>query len=346
MVYAGWGLLLVGLAAASLVGRDRLFSADLFRFGTLLAVAWAVDLSLGVLATLGALPWVAAWYRGTPWEQVAGGTLWPIIAGAVWIGTKAPWWAVMVTLYALVGMGVVQTALVLYQRAYRRPVTGTLGQHTKVGIYLAILSPLSVRVVDSPALALLFGVGVVACRSFTAAAAWGVGMLVVEPRWAPAIVLLALAGLAARSLKFSHGRWKFRSVIKTWRARPGVQEGRLLVWRLTLRDLRGWAWLVGYGPGSFATRMVRTQQWANVQEFFRSAHNDYLEHLYEYGLIGVLAAVWWLWRFGGLEFTDPLSGAIAALGVAMTTSFPLKVAPIACVGLVIAILLMRRSAWA
>jgi hypothetical protein len=82
---------------------------------------------------------------------------------------------------------------------------------------------------------------------------------------------------------------------------------------------------------------------AGLREVYAEAHNDYLETLYEYGVLGYVAlglTFWTLWP--ALHWGNPFVGMLLAAGVAMTLNFPLRVAPTATLALLAVIALMRN----
>jgi hypothetical protein len=229
-------------------------------------------------------------------------------------------------------------------------VFGTLGHRTGLGIYLAMLIPLGFLTSYGPWLAGIYGVGLLLSKSNVAVLAGAAGFLCVEPTIWWAAVPAAVVGFTYRSVEWNTGHPQLRHWGDTWRA-------RWLVWRTVWDRLqprwRPWpAFLIGNGAMSFA---LDCRTWATgmpprpvmhlTGEIFREAHNDYVEHAYEYGLLGCLAMAGWLWTLrGAFHLHDAVTGSAVALGIAMLGSFPLRVAPLLGVASLVAILLMRRIA--
>ena len=79
-----------------------------------------------------------------------------------------------------------------------------------------------------------------------------------------------------------------------------------------------------------------------MREVYAEAHNDWLETLYEYGVLGYVALAWGLWSlWPAMHGGSPFVGMLIGAGVAMTLNFPLRVAPTATLALVAVIALLR-----
>ena len=319
--------------------------ADLYRMVTGVAFAAWVDVSLGILATSGAVWW---WVKG--WPRLSGGLLWPYVAMAVFLGLQAPDWTVHLYLSALLTFGLGQTGLGVCQWfgvpifPNGKDVHGTFGHRTGFGIYLALLIPLAFLSDYGWVLAAIYGVGVFLSRSSVATSAAAVGLLWVAPQLWPYALVAGLGCFWYRGIKLDATLprgWKFRHMGDSLHARTRI-------WTVTLRKSRQWpTWLIGAGHGAFqqkARTWIRSEGVA-TGEVYNEAHNDYLEAFYEYGLVVVAALVVWLVRYGEtLAFPDPLTGSVAGLAVAGLANFPLRVATLATVALMVAVLLMRRVA--
>ena len=364
MVAALWlgmvAMLSLSAVAAALVAPGTFWSTratprDVFRVGTGVAFSAWVHPSLGLLAGLGALWW---WRQG--WMAAAGATFWPLVAGAIWLGLMAPAWAMHAGVALLLAVGVVQVILGVAQASglplFRHPdmIHGTIGHRTGYGIFLALLVPLAFLSEAGPWLAAVYAVGILLSFSSVAAGAALVGMVTVLPSsWLPATAL-AVLGIGVRVFKLQPGKppgfafrlWPSRRWVNTRHVGQSVQNRRLIL-VATVSHMRGWRdWLVGHGPEAFTHQAHGWIADTNLREHFREAHNDYVEGLYDYGLLGVAAGLLWVltqpFRIG-----DPVTGSLAAFGVAMLANFPLRVATTATVALVCVILLMRRShGWA
>lgn len=319
--------------------------ADAFRYVTGIAFCAWVDVSLGILAAS-----ATCWWATKGWPRISGGLLWPYTAMAIYLALHVPAWMLDAYLVALLMFGVLQTGIGVAQW-FRFPIFldgnnihGTFGHRTGLGIYLALLIPLAFVSDYGWALAGIYAAGIFLSRSSVATAAASAGLLWVAPSLWPFAFVAALAALWYRAIKIHPsypGGWKFRHVGDSLAARHRV-------WSVTLRKSRAWpTWLIGAGHGAFqqkARTWVRSEKIV-TGEVYNEAHNDYLEAFYEYGLVGVAALVIWFVRYSdALAFADPLTGSVMSLGIAGLANFPLRVATLATVALMLAVLLMRRVA--
>jgi len=253
-------------------------------------------------------------------------------------------------------VGIVQVAMGLGQRAHvrwvlaTRPgmVHGTIGHRTGYGIYLAMLMPLALGMLPAPwgwVVVGIYGVGVVLSDSMVAALAATGGLLWMAPGlWAGVVGFGVIGALyrfgpnAITRARLPQTPWWYcvMGVAKPW-------VGRVAVWRATWPRIWLWPyWLIGHGAGSFQLEARRWMSRAGLKEVYAEAHNDYLETLYEYGVLGYVALVgmgWTLWSTlqGGSAFV----GMLLAAAVAMTLNFPLRVAPTATLALVAVVGLWR-----
>lgn len=319
--------------------------ADAFRYLTGVAFCSWVDPSLGILAAS-----ATCWWAVKGWPRISGGLLWPYAAMAVYLGLSAPQWAMDAYLVALLMFGVLQTGIAGCQFLGLpifldgKNIHGTFGHRTGLGIYLALLIPLAFVSDYGWGLASIFAVGVFLARSSVATAAASLGLLWVAPSLWPFALVAAGAAFWYRAIKVGPGYpggWKFRHLADSWNARRTI-------WRVTARKSRAWpTWLIGAGHGAFQQKARTWVRSENVitGEVYNEAHNDYLEAFYEYGLVGVAALGVWLVRYSeAFALSDPLTGSVLSLAVAGLANFPLRVATLATVALMVAVLLMRRLA--
>ena len=105
---------------------------------------------------------------------------------------------------------------------------------------------------------------------------------------------------------------------------------RLTVWSVCLwKAQRSPFWLIGHGADSFHEDGRTWIYNHRLTEEYKEAHNDYIEFLYEYGLLGVVALVWYGYSIlPGLRLSDPYTGAVIAMLVASFGNFPVRVAPV------------------
>jgi len=107
-------------------------------------------------------------------------------------------------------------------------------------------------------------------------------------------------------------------------------DSRFAVWS-ALFDLPFSALLLGVGPGAFADIFPLVQP-SYFAVRFEYAHNDYLEFLFEFGLIGtsilILSLVYWAWSVfpkGDLSMRAGAIGAIAAMSLHSFVDFTLQI---------------------
>ena len=355
-----WFLALAGLPLCAVAfalflkgaWSTRVVPADAFRVVTGVAFAALVDPVFGALAALSAVWWVRY-----GWLRLPGGTFWPVVAAAVWLGLQTPEAVLYAGIVALLMVGVLQVGVGLFQALPYRPpsrlamvlaslgagesICGTLGHRTGLGIYLAILTPLGFLSDYGPALAGVYAVGILLTRSSVASVAALGGIVVAAPSWWPYALALALAGIWLRAVSWSWRRPFYVDGLKNVRDALG---SRAACWTATVRHL-GWPhWLIGHGPGSFEQDGWTWVRSDRTPEVFREAHNDYLEWCYEYGFLGAaLVALWALSYGGALALGDPVTAGVVAYAIAMCANFPSRVAPISALALVLAILVMRQG---
>ena len=266
------------------VWSSRIVPSDVFRLLTGIAFAGAVHPALGLLAALSAFWWAAfatdtreegsQLYRyGTP--RLAGGTLWPLVAMAVWLGREVPPWAFQGVLWIALGVGVIQVAMGICQRyGFRRWVLatrggmihGSIGHRTGYGIYLAMLMPLALGMLPGwPGWTLIgvYGVGVVLSDSMAAVLAVMAGVLWMAPAWWSVAVAFVVLGAVYRFGPNAWQRWRVPHAHRDWRpghggrwytlmgvAKPWV--GRIACWKATWpRCWESPQWLIGHGAGAY-----------------------------------------------------------------------------------------------
>ena len=107
-------------------------------------------------------------------------------------------------------------------------------------------------------------------------------------------------------------------------------DSRFSVWS-AMFDLPVSALLLGIGPGAFADVFPLVQP-SYFAYRFEYAHSDYIEFLFEFGIIGtsllVLSLIYWIWRVfpkGQLSMRAGALGAIAAMGLHSSVDFTLQI---------------------
>lgn len=293
---------------------------------------------LGWLATQGLAWW---WVRG--WHLATGGVLWPTAAMGIWLGVQAPPWALHWALALMLGVGVFQSVLI-WANYYKLPImytgvlAGTIGHRTGVGIYLGLLVPLAFLTPYGWYFLPVYVAGLFISRSVIGWATAGVGLLWVHPYlWGPIIIVMIL-GAMHRFLKWNEGNIKQRIFMDSIRART-------VVWQTALLAVKPWPyWFVGRGADSFHIDGRRWTAHGHFDDEYKEVHNDYIEFLYEYGLVGVVGLLWLGWYLApGLRWGDPVTGAALGFAVASLGNFPVRVAPITGILLLLVIWLLQRA---
>ena len=197
---------------------------------------------------------------------------------------------------------------------------GTLGNENYVGAYVGMLMPLA-PLWALPVLAL----GLILTHSMNGALAASVGLLVRFRRsrlaWGGVALLLAIV------------LWR-QGVASAWLG-SSIQT-RWIVWQAAIHDLGWWQWLWGYGLGGWGARLPNgVQPWVGVGEWFAQAHNDYLQLLYEGGLVAVGLLGAWLWRHRQMFAHPRWGGAAAAVLATALFMFPFHLAVLGLTGLII-----------
>jgi len=261
-------LALVGLTWSPLIARATSPS------GRLYDVPWSLWLPAGGLV-------LATWVRG--WLGLA--VVYVVIRGIIAGHELALWTAI----YFALGVGILTLARSAPQQMIRWALLGsltleiawsfvwpggTLAQPAFLGAAVAAVLPLAPWW-GVPVL----GLGILRSQSYLAALAVLVGLLVHFPDWwrailvSTALIVCVYLALYAPKALTSAGF-------------------RLDVWRAGLVDMNLGAWLVGYGPGGWGTRMWRYEGLPG--QVFAAAHHEPLQWLYETGLAGCLILVPWM----------------------------------------------------
>lgn len=327
-------LLPLAIWCAVLSRPGRLFSsravpADVGRILVVTTFVTWVNPWWGVCAALSMGHWM---FHG--WRRSEGAWLWPTLAMAAALGTRASETALMTAVYVALSLGVCEVILAVLQWSgyFMSPIIhGTIGHRTGLGMYLAILLPLAFLTPYGWALAAIYAVGLFVSRSLVAWASAAAGMLLYVPEAAYWVLPVAALGAGLRAVTYGQGRF--------WHIHLGDSfTARWNLWKVALWYTRKWPhWLIGHGANTFATE---SRQWVGrfrLKEVYQEAHNEYVEHVYEYGVLGSAAMVGFAASLGpAMHSRDPWTGSLTALAVGCVAQFPLKVAPIlGLVGLVI-----------
>ena len=121
---------------------------------------------------------------------------------------------------------------------------------------------------------------------------------------------------------------------------------RVTIWRVALQWWWAAGWktrLLGFGYHGWS----HESQWWSMQrvtpEHFHQAHNDLVQHVFEWGLLGLSAVAVWLGRVGlHAAWGDPLTGAFVAALLTALIQFPCRVPSIGIPMLAVAALLGSR----
>jgi hypothetical protein len=116
-------------------------------------------------------------------------------------------------------------------------------------------------------------------------------------------------------------------------------SARVAVWKLALWDL--WAgdpvmaWQSTHlitGNGEWLPRVGLLQKKYDVmptKEVFAQAHNEYLQWIYTYGLLGATLLGGWLWHHRQMFRDSAVGASLVALAVASATFFTFQVVSVA-----------------
>ena len=284
--------------------------------------------SVVMLATLVwplAILWGLALWHWKDVDEVQQADFHPPVLGVVAIGSiaavflltaRVPTTDLVWVRGAILAAGIGQILVLVYQAAclyrecrgktfhfWRDSLRGSMGNRVVTGGFLAFCFALA-----PAALLPVFGLGILATNSFTALAAALVALAIRYPGlvlyWAP---MVAVAGASC---------WY-------WRGHPRDSvTGRWRIWTLCWDSWLQDTWqarLLGRGHFIFGKRAKWWHAQGLVQDIYNHAHQDGLQLLLEYGVVGVLAVAAWLALLSrGMAVGDPWTAALAAgLVVAM-----------------------------
>lgn len=223
-------------------------------------------------------------------------------------------------------------------RADRTNPIGMLGQTTKFGAFLAMAFGLALAFRQWFA-AVVIGLAAISTdSSFTWLALGGAFLVNLRYLMGRAIVVvLVLAGGASV--------WTYKYLYD--KASSMADNGRFAVWEATIRAWWEHSFWLGFGPGSFqALFSTHFQPKWLLWGSFEQAHNDYLQVVFEMGIIGIIVMVacitivaihfkssWW----GGKTESSVVvaaEGALAAILLNAIGNFPFQLAPHFLLGII------------
>ena len=200
-------------------------------------------------------------------------------------------------------------------------IFGTTGNSNYYGVYLAMIAPLA------PWWAVpFFLLGIVMAHSLLGILAVSLALLwrVRDSKVLVGLgVGLALAGAGVVML------------LKGSTPLSGFHH-RLAVWQLAMENLTWKGWAIGAGPGSWSQHVpgLQFQRGIYANEVFLQGHNEWLQLLYENGLMAVGLLVAWIASQRRM-LTGPYGGAVLAVIVCSLGMFGFRLAMTGCVALVI-----------
>ncbi len=203
-------------------------------------------------------------------------------------------------------------------------------------------------------------------QTLSALAALGVGSVLLWALLLPrrqAVLLFGSGAVLAVVLALAIAPLRVRIAAKAGQAVSGdwnsVLTGRLDGWRAALWMLREHPW-TGVGHGAYRPEYVPVTHELldrgvqlypqHLQPVFANAHNEYLEAVAEWGLLGIVALAWGLWvlvtslRRAPKDEGQALAWAgVAALAVLSFVYFPFRIALLAFPALLFLSWVLRRG---
>jgi len=257
----------------------------------------------------------------------------------------------------------------------RLAITSRVGNPGDLGVYLVLPGLIAqwavfrqkgwARLLAGVALALcLYAVTVTQTLAALAALAVGSALL-----WAfllprrQAVLLFGGGAALALVLVLAVAPLRDRVTAKAGQALSGdwnsVLTGRLDGWRAALWMIREHPW-TGVGHGAYRPEYVPAMNALldrgvrmypqHIQPVFANAHNEYLEAVADWGLLGIAALAWGLWILGSALRRAPRDGGqalawagVAALAVLSLVYFPFRIALLAFPALLFLSWVFRRG---
>jgi len=209
---------------------------------------------------------------------------------------------------------------------------GTLGNPMYAGAFIAIGGALA------PVWALPFVfLGVLLSKSATAGLAFALALCVRYRRHWRYVVPLAIAGLAWVMFARTWVTW-------TWVHRAAIWTAAFYEWTYWPGAL--WKWLVnilfGAGPGGWIRGWPRVGQEKHY-EIFAQAHSEYVQMIFEGGLVAFAIFLGWLWYHRHTIMRSEWLPSALALAVIAVGFFPFQIAGTAVLSLTALGMVTRRE---
>lgn len=240
---------------------------------------------------------------------------------------------VLCSLYAYMQMSGIDPVYFYYKWADGTKPSAFIGQHTLYGS-LAATSVTAALFRRRYVMALISAPTVFATDSSFAIASLSVGILAwvwISQGWQTATTLaLIFAGILAFIFIGLDKKHYFDST------------GRLPAWKTAIEKSKE-SPIIGYGPGMFKHFYPTVQDKAHkkMHGFYRQAHNDYVQLVYEYGAVGVLCVILMLgdffrqaWRKKNITSVAALSSILMVFLVNALGSFPFHLVPHGVIALI------------
>lgn len=257
----------------------------------------------------------------------------------------------------------------------RLAVTSLAGNPGDLGAYMVLPGLIAQWAVfrRRGATRILAGVALLLClyavivtQTLAAMAALGVGSALLWAFLLPrrqAVLLFGGGAALVLVLAFAVAPLRVRIAAKAGQALSGdwnsVLTGRLDGWRAALWMIREHPW-TGVGHGAYRPEYVPAMNALldrgvrmyplHMQPVFANAHNEYLEAVAEWGLLGIVALAWGLWVLGSALRRAPRDdgqalawAGVAALAVLSIVYFPFRIALLAFPALLFLSWVLRRG---
>lgn len=335
MTWASWTLLLA-VALVPLIpldfvsGRQLAHARSVWLCGLLtVGIVWVAQFELW-LALMG-LCFLIRWPRHPDPPSLLPSVIQWVAVGASWgllLSIPKPWfdWAVWGWLAVAAWQVWVIVALRWIHGGRQK---GTMGSPVITALYLALVSPFC------PWWGWPFlGLGLGLIWSYSAFVAVGVGMV-----WLyPAYWLLGLVASAGGALLWCWSPLVSGRRVLEWTPRGDTIDSMVSRWR-------GWQlivhhgtsrWLLGHGPGTMEPTLLRWGSRYDLELCWGEGFNEILHFYYEYGVLGLIAVLAFVWRIvPHLTLGDPWSAAWIVGSVLAMVHWPLRHASIGLIWLAI-----------